>query len=93
MPHQILPGGECVAGHGLTGGLDQQVVPVLGASDSLGPRIVGWLRHARKNGFDKSIQQGVERLLASDNSGIVTGHAFESSCNPSFRLGQFRPSS
>jgi len=36
MSHQILQGGECVAGHGLTGGLNQPVVPVFGACDGLG---------------------------------------------------------
>ncbi len=68
-----------------TGSLDQPVVPVLGSGDSLGLRVDRWLRQARKNRFDKSIQQGVERLLAPDNAEVVTGHAFKSSRDPSLR--------
>jgi hypothetical protein len=30
-------------------------------------------------------------LLSSDNSGIVTGQAFEPSCNPTFGLSQLGP--
>jgi len=47
-----------------------------------------WLRQARKNGFDKSIQKSVERLLAPDNADIVTGHAFRASGNQGFGFGQ-----
>jgi hypothetical protein len=86
MSHQILQGGACVACHALTGSFDQQMVSVFGASDGLRARIAGWLRHARKNGFDESIQQGVERLLAPDYAGIVTGLPFETSGNPAFGL-------
>jgi hypothetical protein len=41
--------------------------------------------------FDKSIQQGVERLLAPDNAEIVTGHAFKTSGNPILSFGQLGP--
>jgi hypothetical protein len=57
MSHQILQGRESVAGHGLTGGLDQPVVPVFGSGGGLGLGVARWLRQARKHCFDKSIQQ------------------------------------
>ena len=53
--------------------------------------LTGCLRHARKNGFDKSIQQGVERLKVPHNAEIVTGNPFEVSCDPIFGLGQLGP--
>jgi hypothetical protein len=46
------------------------------------------LRQARKNCFDKSIQQSVEGLLAPDNADIVAGHAFKPSRNQGFGFGQ-----
>jgi hypothetical protein len=91
MCQQILQAGEGIAGHGLTGGLDQPVVPVLGSGDSLGLGVDRWLRQAGKHGFDKSIEQSVERLLAPDNAGIVTGHAFKPSRNQVLGFGQLRP--
>jgi hypothetical protein len=91
MSHQILEGGECVAGHGLTGCLDQPLVPVLGSSDCLGLRVARWLWQTRKNRFDKSIQQGMERLLTPDNPQVVTGYVLKSSRDPIFALGQFGP--
>jgi hypothetical protein len=62
---QVFKRSEGIAGHASTGSLDQEVVPVLGSGDGLGLRVDRWFRQARKNGFDKSIQQSVECLLAS----------------------------
>jgi hypothetical protein len=91
MSHQILQGGECIARHSLTGGLDQPLVPVLSSSDCLGLRVARWLRQTRKNGFDKSIQQGMERLLTPDNPQVVAGHALKSSRDPVFALSELGP--
>jgi hypothetical protein len=91
MSHQILQGGECVARHGLTGCLDQPLVPVLSASDCLGLRVARWLWQTRKNRLDKSIQQGMERLLTPDNPQVVTGYVLKSSGDPIFALGQLGP--
>src|SRR5580658_3500235 len=88
MCHQILQASDGIAGHASTGSLDQEVVPVLGSGDGLGLRVDRWLRQARKNCFDKSIQQSVERLLAPDNADIVTGHAIKPSGNQGVGLGQ-----
>jgi hypothetical protein len=88
MCHQILQASDGIAGHASTGSLDQEVVPVLGSGDGLGLCVDRWLRQARKNSFDKSIQQRVERLLAPDNADIVTGHAFKPSRNQGFGFGQ-----
>jgi hypothetical protein len=85
---QVLKRGEGIAGHASTGSLDQEVVPVLGSGDGLGLCVDRWLRQARKNGFDKSIEQSVERLLAPDNADIVTGHAFKASRNQVFGFTQ-----
>jgi hypothetical protein len=91
MSHQILQGGDCVAGHGLTGGLDQTVVPVLSSGDGLGLRVARWLWQTRKNRFDKGIEQGMERLLTPDNPQVVTGYVLKSSRDPIFALSELRP--
>jgi hypothetical protein len=87
MCHQILQASDGIAGHASTGSLDQEVVPVLGSGDGLGLCVDRWLRQARKNCFDKSIQQSVERLLAPDDADIVTGHAFKASRQQGFGFG------
>jgi hypothetical protein len=67
------------------------VVPILGSGYRLGLRVARWFRQARKNCFDKSIQQSVERLLAPHNAEVVTGHALKSPSDSILALGQFRP--
>src|SRR5665213_2814160 len=88
---QVLKRGEGIAGHASTGSLDQEVVPVLGSGDGLRLGVDRWLGQARENCFDKRIEQSVERLLAPDNAGIVTGHAFKPSRNQVFGFGQLGP--
>jgi hypothetical protein len=88
MCHQILQASEGIAGHASTGSLDQEVVPVLGSGDGLRLGVDRWLRQAGKHGSDKSIQQRVERLLATGNADIVTGHAFKASRNQGFGFTQ-----
>jgi hypothetical protein len=90
MSHDILQGGRCIASYGLTGSLDQRMVSILRSGDGLGLRVDRWFRQARKNGFDKSIQQCVERLLAPHNAEVVTGHALKSPSDSILALGQFR---
>jgi hypothetical protein len=54
MVHQILHGGSRIAGHRLTGILDEPVVAFSRTGDSLWPGIGRWLRHARQNCLGKS---------------------------------------
>jgi hypothetical protein len=91
MSHQILQVGECVAGHGLTCGLDQPVIPVLTPGDCLGLGVARWLWQTRKNRSDKSIQQGMERLLSPDNPKVVTGNVLKPSRDPIFALRELGP--
>src|ERR1700683_1612656 len=85
---QVLKRGEGIAGHASTGSLDQEVVAVLGSGDGLGMGVDRWLRQARKNCFDKSIEQSVERLLAPDNADIVAEQASKAFGNQVFGFGQ-----
>src|SRR5215469_8395714 len=65
MANEILHRTECVAGHGLSGRLDQNVVTLLGPCDGLRSEILRWLGQAGKDGFHKGVEKGKQCLLAS----------------------------
>ena len=63
MIHQVLHCGVCIAGHRATGILDELVVSVSGAGDSLWPGIGRRFRHTGQHRLGKGVHQREESLL------------------------------
>jgi len=91
MANEILDRTECVAGHGLSGCLDQLVISLFCSCDGLWSEIARRLGQARKDDFHKGIGQGEERLLASLDAGNLPEYPIKPSSYSLFGLQQLGP--
>ena len=92
MIHQVLHRGACIAGHRATGILDELVVSVSGAGDSLWPGIGRRFRHTGQHRLGEGVHEREESLLTPAYSGNVLRNAIKPSRYSLFGSGLFPPS-
>jgi len=89
MVRQILHGGARIAGHRLTGSLDETGVTILSAGDGLRSYLRWRFRYAGQNRFDERVHQRIERLLATANAEDIECNPIKASSHPLISSGHF----